>query len=307
VRTHGVIGSAGGLRPGDHVCWAYETEDDLLAAAGTFLADGLLAGERLLYVAPLGPAELAARVAPLGLGPDAEREGALVLRTTSEFFDPEPRGAGSGPMRALEGLCAQALADGYAGLRMVLDATALVANRSFYLHHLRHEHLTEQRMARGLRLTAMCAYNRRVLGDGGIADVAALHPLVHGPAVLAERRLFADGDRLVLTGNVHAGSCPQMRRLLGTTRLDGPVVLDVSELDFIDARGLHTLLRWGERLAASGGSLTIVGATPWMSRAWEALDFPEMRGVEMRSGPHCPLAVDHPVARLSTSASVPSP
>lgn len=307
VRSHGVVASAAGLAVGDHVCWAYEAEDELLAAGGTFLSDGLIAGERLVYVAALDAAGLAARVGPLGLDPLLAAEGALLLRTTAELFDPALRGAGSGPMRGFEALCASALADGYSGLRVLLEGTALVANRSFYLHHLRHEHLAEQRMAAGLRMTAMCAYNRRVLGDGGIGDIAALHPLVHGPASLSERALFCEADRLVLTGTIDAASCPQMRRLLGTMRLAGAVVLDVAEVDFIDPRGLHTLLRWGERLAAAGGSLTIVGATPWMSRAWEALDFPEMRGVLMSAGPHCRLRETQQVGRRRTSASVPSP
>lgn len=307
VRSHGIVASAAGLGSGDHVCWAYETEDDFFAAGGTFLADGLMLGERLVYVATLDHAGLTARLRPLGLDPGLERERVLLLRTSEELFDPELRGAGSRPMRAFETLCTQALADGYSGLRVLLEGTALVANRSFYLHHLRHEHLAEQRMAGGLPMAAMCAYNRRVLGDGGIADIAALHPLVHGPASLAERALFCEEDRLVLTGTVDSASCPQMRRLLGTMHLAGAVVLDVSELDFIDARGLHTLLRWGERLAAEGGSLTIRGATPWMSRAWEELDFPEVPGVLMSSGPHCRLTGTQQIGRRRTSASVPSP
>jgi anti-anti-sigma factor len=302
VRSHGVVASAAGLAAGDHVCWAYETEDEFLTGGGTFLADGLVAGDRLLYVASLDAAALAARVGLLGLDPFLEDEGALLLRTTAELFDPALRGAGSGPMRGFEALCTRALADGYSGLRVLL-----VANRSFYLHHLRHEHLAEQRMAGGLPMTAMCSYNRRVLGDGGIADIAALHPLVHGPASLSERALFCEADRLVLTGTIDAASCPQMRRLLGTMRLEGSVLLDVSEVDFIDARGLHTLLRWGERVAAAGGSLTIVGATPWMSRAWEELGYPQVRGVEMSSGPHCRLTGTQQVGRRRTSASVPSP
>jgi anti-anti-sigma factor len=284
VRSHGVVASAAGLGAGDHVCWAYEAPDDFFAAGSTFLADGLVVGERLVYAANLSRAELTLRLGRLELDPELELSGALLLRTTAELYPPEHRELPGGPMRGFEELCATALADGYSGLRVLSEGTSLVGDRDSYCHHLRHEALVEQRMADGLRMTALCAYNRRILGDGGIADIAALHPLVHGPASLAERALFFDAGRLVLTGTVDSTNCPQMRRLLHTIRLDGPVVLDVTGVSFIDARGLHTLLRWGERLAAEGGSLTICGATPWMARAWEALDRPEARGVLMVSG-----------------------
>ncbi len=306
VRNHGNVASAAGISAGDHVCWAYETDEDFFAAGAAFLADGLAAGERLVFTASLTPAELAARIGPLGLDPDLAGERALLLRTSGELYSPEFHNTPAGSMHAFEQLCTQAIADGYSGVRVLGESTRLVADRS-YLGQLRHEHLAEARMAGGLPLTALCAYNRRVLGDGGIADIAALHPLVHGPASLSERHLFFDGETLVLTGYVDSTSCPQMRRLLATVTVTGSAFLDVSELDFIDARGLHTLMRWGERLAADGGSLTICGATPWMSRAWEALDFPEVRGVVMRAGPHCPLDGSQATGRRRTSASVPSP
>ncbi len=307
VRNHGNLASAAGISAGDHVCWAYETHEDFFAAGAAFLAEGLVAGERLVFTADLSVEELTARLGLLELDPDLVSERALLLRPTAELYYPEFRNLPAGSTHPFEKLCTRAIADGYSGLRVLAEGTTLVADRARYLDQLRYEHLAGARMARGLAMTAMCAYNRRVLGDGGIADIAALHPLVHGPASLSERHLFLDGETLVLTGNVDSTSCPQMRRLLGAITVSGSVFLDVSELDFIDARGLHTLMRWGERLAAGGGSLTICGATPWMSRAWEALDFPEVRGVVMRAGPHCPLDGSQATGRRRTSASVPSP
>ena len=38
------------LRPGDHICSVYETDDGLVETVATFLVDGLARGERTWYV-----------------------------------------------------------------------------------------------------------------------------------------------------------------------------------------------------------------------------------------------------------------
>src|SRR5688500_14033751 len=53
--------------PGDHVCWVFESDDDLQMAAVAFLEDGLRRGESLLYVGDADDEQgLRAQLATLG-------------------------------------------------------------------------------------------------------------------------------------------------------------------------------------------------------------------------------------------------
>ena len=75
------------FRQGEHICTLYETAEEQLATAATYLADGLRAGERALYVTD-SKASLARFNDVLnGLGIDSAAElkrGALVESTHSE-------------------------------------------------------------------------------------------------------------------------------------------------------------------------------------------------------------------------------
>ena len=42
---------ANAFRQGEHICALYQTEEEQIAVAADYLADGLRAGERVFYVA----------------------------------------------------------------------------------------------------------------------------------------------------------------------------------------------------------------------------------------------------------------
>lgn len=77
-------------------------------------------------------------------------------------------------------------------------------------------------------------------------------------------RVDGDGARRVvrLSGECDIASAPQLQEVLATLR--GPdvteIVIDATDLDFLDSTGLGTLVGALKRMRESGGELRIAGA-----------------------------------------------
>jgi diguanylate cyclase len=154
---------------GLHLCQPYVDRAEFVAAAVEFLAEGLLRGERLLYVAEVVDA---GDLAPLGDVEALLRAGVLATHATRELYAP---GASIDPgtqVATYRRLTAEAVADGFAGLRVVADATALVAGTEDRAAFLRYEQLVDEVM-RTSPLHALCGYDRRVLAGDLDAFLAA--------------------------------------------------------------------------------------------------------------------------------------
>src|SRR5919201_2126367 len=113
------------LRPGDHMCLVCENPDEQLATAVSFLKDGLARGERCVYVVDeCTAAEVAAAFTAVGVDvPRAVAAGALVLATKRETY---LRGGAFEPVAMItfqDERAQQALAEGYAALRVTGEMT----------------------------------------------------------------------------------------------------------------------------------------------------------------------------------------
>src|SRR5215213_2863783 len=74
------------FRQGDHICSIYDTEEEQVATAAAYLADGFRRGDRCLYVAESGAALQRLRAALSAAGVDAAaliERGALLELTHS--------------------------------------------------------------------------------------------------------------------------------------------------------------------------------------------------------------------------------
>ena len=116
-------------RQGEHICSLYETEEEQLAVAADYLADGLRAGERVFYVAESQEAIQRFRDALKAVGIDAAaraQRGALVESTHAEAhlangsFDSERM------LGLLNEALENALNDGFSGLRTCGDMSWLL-------------------------------------------------------------------------------------------------------------------------------------------------------------------------------------
>jgi ABC-type transporter Mla MlaB component len=268
VRAHGRVVEVPEPGPADHVCWIYDDPRDLDTAASRFLAGGLARGERLLVIGEGMIDTLHPDTLPFG-GTDA-----LLATGALEILDLSTAYVGSAqftPERQLafyDAATRKALEDGFTGLRVAAEASALAADPASRAILVRWEQLADGFVAGGSGFTAMCAY-RSDLGTEALADVASVHPVVRGIEGEPQFQVFHDGNRLVLSGSVDTFTASRLGRVLGeSSAARRPTILDLSLLEFVDVAGCRVLARWA---SGPGGPLQVLGASRLVQRMWPLL------------------------------------
>lgn len=274
MRSSGTAGRAAGLGPHDHLCWAYEHGDDLHEAIVEFLADGLARGLRVAYAASWDVPRLRDDLAGLDDLDGQLARGALRLLPLAELYGDQLLAFPEQQVARYATLTREALADGFSGLRVAVEATELVRTGEQREVFARYEHLVDAVMVEQ-PFSALCAYDRHVLGPQAVAQLACLHPLSHGED--APFRVFAGPEGLVLTGEVDLVGAELFAEAL--ERVVGPLQgrelpIDVARLDFIDLRGLAAL---DARARAQGGVLVLRHGRPVLQRAAELLSLSAIR------------------------------
>ncbi|RFU21647.1 MEDS domain-containing protein [Geodermatophilus marinus] len=280
------------LRPGDHVCWTFSGAAGLAAAVLPYLDEGRRLGEQLLLVGRSRPA-LEEAVSALPGRADLLAGGQLVVRTTDEAY---AAARGEDPAAQVEVYrreVEQALDRGRTGLRVAADATGLAGGGAAeHRRWHRYERLADELMG-AVPMTALCLYDA-ALGRDVLGPLALLHPGGHRGAREPLVHLSGRGPRLSLHGEVDvtqvddlvralvdvAGAAPGEGYPPEGSRRDGPrrdgprreVVLDLSDLDFLDVAGARGLVTAGRRLAEAGTGLRLVGARRLVRRCLELFD-----------------------------------
>ena len=277
VRQTGAVTDLQGLARRDHVCWAYDEVAEYSAAARQFLLDGLDRGERLLCVG-----EVAIRSATEGDAalPDASelvRTGRLDLLPLSDayFSDGRPRSLRD-QLRFYSKAVEQALADGYAGLRVAAELSDLTGEPEQWAAQVEWERAADRFIVSGPGMATLCAYRVDLVAKTLSTQLLEVHPLTGGAPALAEFRLFHDDDALVLTGEIDGFVADRLQALLDCTSAGGRrVTLDVAGVTFIDAAATSALAAWVEALADRGTEVRLRGAGRMLRRIWSVLGFRE--------------------------------
>ena len=172
---------------GDHVCTLFSSPEEQLEAATEYIQQGLLRGERCLYVCgEQTPEEFRAALAERGI--DVAREearGAMVLLTKDTGHLEGGTFVPSRMISMLRSAVECALGDGFSGLCAAGDMTWLldaapgsedVAEYEALLNHFYRTH----------RALGLCQYNRRKLPDRFLDHGIATHPTIRiaGPILL---------------------------------------------------------------------------------------------------------------------------
>jgi MEDS: MEthanogen/methylotroph, DcmR Sensory domain len=233
------------MRPHDHIGWVFSGAAEFAAVARDFLTEGLELGEFLLFVAddPAEPAylELADSFAPteLRVARIADVYGASgVVDATSQratFAD----------------TLSQALADGYTGIRVAADNTALVRTPQ-RLKAWMHWELVADRFMSENRVTGLCGFDRTAVNVDTLRHLVTLHPLSSAAQPLPQFRLFVNTDGLCLEGDIDDLAIGHLHRAIGILPKGRPVVVDVARARPRDGAVRSEL----QQLAASGVRLT---------------------------------------------------
>lgn len=160
-------------RPARHLGWVYSGPAQLEGRASTFLAEGVGRGERLIFVAD-NPNVKQWPAAFL-------RRGDLRILSTCEIYGKD-RIVDAGAVRSrCEAQLAEALRDGYTGLRVVAENTTLIDGPERLAAWMRWEDEVERFIA-GNPVTGLCAFDRSRTDAEVLRKVVGLHRAVAPPA-----------------------------------------------------------------------------------------------------------------------------
>ncbi|HSZ84355.1 MAG TPA: MEDS domain-containing protein [Polyangia bacterium] len=172
----------GTLRPSEHVCFPYESDEDKATTLVAFIREGLARGERCLFIGAADDQhDLVARLEAADVAAERALErGALVLATQGETylrtgrFDPEDA------LALMEGLTERALGDGFVGLRATGEASGPVPDE-LWQKVVRYEALLNERLGRR-PFVGLCRFYAGHGSAERVRDVLRTHPhaLVRG-------------------------------------------------------------------------------------------------------------------------------
>ncbi len=261
----------------DHVCWSYASGAEFRCRAGEFLAEGLKQGQQVCYVGSGEPGALTATLRRLdGIEAALASSAARVASLEAGY----PTGAAIEPddqVRVYSAATERALAAGYRGYRVAVEATALVRSERQLAAFLHYEYLIDRYMAEH-PFSALCGYDSTQLRPQALAQLASVHPRANVQE--AGFRLHASakpGHAAEFSGEIDLSNRDLFLQVLDRIRPQvdhGRLVLDAAGLTFIDPHSLLTLVEYARDLGA-----TLVLHTDCRSarRIAAVLDVPDLR------------------------------
>jgi anti-anti-sigma regulatory factor len=280
VRAHGRPSYIPEAGTSDHVCWIHGEDDAAFhRAVRRFLAGGLERGERLLCVGERVIDSLSADADGFGGADALIAGGALRTLTTAEACAATRAWVAGGRRSFYDAAIGAAIADGYAGLRVVADVSALAADPGNRAALVDWQHLADDAVAGGTGLTAMCAYSGELVHET-LADIASVHPLVHAPDGMPLSRVYFQDDRVALIGSVDTFSADRLARVLASSPVGAHgAVLDLRRVEFLDVAASRAIAGWAQDLSARGVRVEIRGASSLLRRMWQVLALDEVAPV----------------------------
>lgn len=247
-----------GLRPGDHVCWTFADAAGFSAAVLPYLDEGRRLGEQLLLVGASRP-ELLQAVAAL---PDRDgllASGRLRVQTAAEAYASDGGFSPAGRVAAYRELAGEAVQRGSTGLRVAADLTPLLRHRPDVRAELHAYEQLADAMMDTVAMTALCLYDAS-LGADVLGPLGLLHPVQHPGEQEPLAHLSGRGPALSLHGEVDVTQADDLlRALVDVARTTpGEVVLDLSDLRFLDVAGARALARAARALRDAGVQLRLV-------------------------------------------------
>lgn len=215
----------------------YSTDDECRDLLTSYVRAGVRPGQRVAVFLDADDADLARHLT--AAAPDAA-PGQLVITLYGAGFD-VPAGP-AGVQRLLDGLAAvrdRADADGNRALFVAGKMTWALRAGFSTDDLLRYESAANRFFGDG-RLAGLCLYDRRRFDKAALTAIGAVHP---GP--LLRFTVGGWGAHLRLSGELDASNSAALPSILGiVAEADSTVLLDASDLRFLDAAGAGTIVRF---------------------------------------------------------------
>lgn len=259
-RRRATLAGVDQLRPGDHAFTTFTDDAERWAVLGLFTRLGLARGEKVLLSLGAGRPrdEVTAEIAG---GTDLARaaidRGQLVVMEAPPF--------GAGPLEAAPGelaRCARArlqdaAAQGFSGVRAGCDLSASLSALGAMHRLVEFERAAHRELMAAdaqSRFTALCQWDERTLvTDADLDAVRWVHPVTVLPAPPG-LRVTRTATGILLTGDSDLASREEFDSALGMLKEiqppEGPLILDLSKMSFLDAHSIGAVLRLAAGLPA---------------------------------------------------------
>ncbi len=89
---------------------------------------------------------------------------------------------------------------------------------------------------------------------------------------------FGENGQVVIAGRLDAAQCPAAQAFLD--RVQGPVTLDCTRLEYISSAGLGVLLKTQKRLMAASGRLRLAGVNRHLQDIFQYSGFDQIFEIE---------------------------
>jgi hypothetical protein len=212
--------------------------DDLYSLATSALAEGARRNEKLMFIAEDPDAGGLQGIGDLD---QLLSRGQLEIQPVEAAYGRSGAFSHTAQLAVFEAVLADAVADGYSGIRVVAENTSLATgNDEGFRRWLRWEQVTDRFQATA-NVTGICYFDSRKLSSDRRADLAAVHPVRSVTVPPTPFSFVVDGDAVAVSGTLDFWSEDQFQRLLRTAPDDGPLTLDLSRVEFVDHRALLAL------------------------------------------------------------------
>ncbi|MEV0265291.1 MEDS domain-containing protein [Streptomyces sp. NPDC050617] len=285
----------GKLRPGDHACLLFASEEERVSVLRGFLTGGLWAAHKILYLVgrdgPYSAHELMRRhqIADAAVGARGQVEIVDVaqLCPDSGQFDTDL-------MRSrLRTACDRARLQGYRTLRIAGDPGGAPPHDAYDRDRLlRYEALLAEEFRTQDTLT-VCQYDLRRCDDEAADAVESAHPwsvevdpLVQTAELIVVRTYRPPGLRI--EGVVDAAAHRHLREALQTiAAVRGDVRLDMSRVEFLDLGGLRLLMAFARARAARHYSVELTALPPHLLQVITLVGWDRTPGLRLAATHAC--------------------
>jgi hypothetical protein len=248
MRDHGTRFECLRMRPHDHIGWVFAGPAEFAALARPFLAEGAERGEKLMYVA-----EDPATAALASLDGLAGLDGVQVT-SIADIYGESGIVNAARQRATFSAALADALTQGYTGIRVAADNTPLVTDEKRLKAWIGWEIVADRFIAENA-VTGLCAFNRDKIDVDRLRHLATLHPLSSAAAPAPQFRLFADDGELCVEGEVDSFAVSQLWLALDVLPAKTAVRVDLDRATLRGSKALAAL----SGLAGAGVSVTIEG------------------------------------------------
>jgi anti-anti-sigma regulatory factor len=243
------------LRGGDHAFLSFRDDAERWEILSLFAQQGLMRDEKIILLVDAGhrAGQVAARVAG---GPDAARRatatGQLIVSNAPRFARGKFDAA-----RLVEGVRRRidtSIADGFSGLRGASEMSLALAPVDHLDQAVRYETALHEAFFSGEpdpRYTALCYWDERLFGGtDAMAAAHAVHPVTVLPRVGA-LHVAPTAEGVTITGDSDLTTRGEFDAALRelSRRPRSVLVLDLTDLSFLDAHGAGSVLRLAAGLA----------------------------------------------------------